>query len=160
MSDREKTSLSFSVSLAKEVKKRGIDFDLDFSSSVEAACRAWLANPPEGSVPDTTAPVHENRLQADEELIRSIASIQQRSAPTAAALRALIRTLAREVIDASCSETPADAVGVALSALSHHRATAQASGRVMRSADKRSPSDPGSASPDKSKAKLKKQVAQ
>ena len=45
MTDRKKTSLSFSASLAKKVKQRGIDFDLDFSSAIEQACIEWVAGP-------------------------------------------------------------------------------------------------------------------
>lgn len=42
--DKKKTSISFSKSLAKEIKRRGMDEDLDFSEALHAAAKFWLAS--------------------------------------------------------------------------------------------------------------------
>ena len=42
MDDRTSTSIMFSRSLAKKVKQRGIDEDLNFSEAMHAAAESWL----------------------------------------------------------------------------------------------------------------------
>lgn len=88
--DRVKTSLAFSESLGKAVKKKVIDLDLDFSSAVEAACRAWIATELHDPVPNAPKVVPMPLPISHEALIMSMAHIQNNDPEAAAALRLLI----------------------------------------------------------------------
>lgn len=80
----------------------------------------------------------------DAELISSLAYINQRSAPTAAALRDLIRTLAREANHVHYPDAAASAAADAVAALDQHAGALDAAGAALPGAD---PGSPGHVSP-------------
>jgi hypothetical protein len=113
--DRKKTSIAFSASLAKLVKRKGITCDLDFSSAIEEACRQWVRRPTgapaastKHSEPASTkaaAPTTHSFQPAW--LLQKITIIHERDPDLGRALNTLIEAISRDRSNYAPADTDA-----------------------------------------------------
>jgi len=131
--------------------KRRAERGHKFQWLLESFLASYASGAPASTPYAIPPPAAHGNSHEDEDLITSMAQIQQRSAPAAAALRDLIRTLAREgTIHATDHDAEPQAAGER-AALDHHRRLIHAADAAGAGADPGSAGHPEPAAPNQTR---------